>query len=268
MCSTIKASSSGFYRWMKQQRGAIPPYEKYLLFRIREIYDINKGRYGSRRITQVLKRAGVLCYKNQVAKIMQRNGIRAKTKRKFRLTTDSSRSRNIASNLLNRNFIVAGKNIVWVGDITYIWTREGWMYLSTVIDLYSRKIIAWSLGKRMTKELVISTLKNAIMKRKPAEGLIFHSDRGSQYGSDDFVKVLESIGAKPSMSRKGDCWDNAVAESFFKTIKSEYINWVNFQTRQEAELGIFEYIELFYNRHRLHSAIGYMAPDEFERCIS
>lgn len=169
---------------------------------------------------------------------------------------------------MNRNFTVSAKNKVWVGDITYVWTREGWMYLSSVMDLYSRKIVGWSLDKRMKQSLVIDSLKAAIEQRRPTEGLIFHSDRGSQYSSDKFVKLLKSIGAKASMSRKGNYWDNAVAESFFKTIKSEYIYCINFRTREQAKVGIFEYIEIYYNRLRSHSTIGYNTPDEFERKTS
>lgn len=166
--------------------------------------------------------------------------------------------------MLERNFNRDEPNRAWVGDITYIWTSEGWLYLSTVIDLYSRKIVGWSLGKRITADLVVRSLKSAIKTRKPGEGLIFHSDRGSQYASDKFKSELKSIGARQSMSRKGDCWDNAVAESFFKTLKTELIYWEKFKTRAEAELKIFEYIEIFYNRRRRHSAINYLAPDVFE----
>ena len=206
-----------------------------------------------------------MCYKNQVAKIMRMNGLKPKTKRKYKHTTDSRHSKNIAPNLIQRNFEVDDMNKVVVGDITYIWTKEGWLYLSTVIDLFSRRVVGWSLSNRITKELVIESLRNAINERKPASGLIFHSDRGSQYASDEFVDFLGKNEILPSMSRKGDCWDNAVAESFFKTIKSELIYWYNFRTRAEAELRIFEYIEIFYNRNRLHSSNDYMSPVDFER---
>jgi len=200
---------------------------------------------------------------------MKKYEITPKVRRKFRITTDSRRTRNIAKNLLDRNFETNEKNQVWVGDITYIWTQEGWLYLSTVIDLYSRRIVGWSVDKRMTKKLVVSPLQAAIRQRKPEAGLIFHSDRGSQYGSDDFIRLLSSVDAVPSMSRKGNCWDNAVAESFFSTIKRELIFRILFQTRKEAELSIFNYIEIFYNRVRLHSTIGGLSPVNFEnRSIS
>jgi putative transposase len=269
MCKVIEASRSGFYRWMKKQRGYIRPYDRYLLIRIKEAYQQSNGTYGSRRIYKQLKRCGVHCYLNQIEKIMKDNGIKAKTRRRFRITTNSKHNLKISPNLLQRNFSTSEINKVWVGDITYIWTRQGWLYLSTVIDLFSRKVVGWSLDRRMTKSLVISSLKAALDLRRPTQGLIFHSDRGSQYASDDFRDILRDNDAVPSMSRKGNCWDNAVAESFFKTIKSELIYWHNFQTRAEAELRIFEYIELFYNRQRLHSTINYMSPDAFEnRCLS
>lgn len=265
MCRVIGISKSGFYRWMKKQRDYDPPYERYLLIRIKEIYEQSHRTYGSRRITWKLRSQGVICYKNQIARIMKKNGIKAKTKDKFRVTTDSKHNLKVAPNLLKRNFRADEINRVWVGDITYIWTREGWLYLSTVIDLYSRKVVGWSLDRRMTKNLVISSLKAAILQRHPEDGLIFHSDQGRQYASDEFKEVLNGIGAQSSMSRKGNCWDNAVAESFFKTLKSELIYWNQYQSRYEAELSIFEYIEMFYNRNRLHSAINYTSPDVFEK---
>jgi putative transposase len=264
MCEVIKVSKSGFYYWMKRQRSPVTARERYLYVRILEAFEQSRRTYGSRRIYRKLRLWDVMCYKNQVAKIMRMNGLKPKTKRKYKHTTDSRHSKNIAPNLLQRNFHVDEANKVYVGDITYIWTREGWLYLSTVMDLYSRRIIGWSLSNRITKELVIDSLREALNKRKPAPGLIFHSDRGSQYASDEFVDFLESKKAIPSMSRKGDCWDNAVAESFFKTIKSEMIYWYNFRTRAEAELRIFEYIEIFYNRNRLHSTNDYMSPVDFE----
>ena len=196
---------------------------------------------------------------------MRLNGIKPRTKRKYKLTTDSRHSKNIAPNLLQRNFKADDMNKVLVGDITYIWTREGWLYLSTVIDLFSRRIVGWKVEDIITKELVISSLQDAINRRKPAPGVIFHSDRGSQYASDEFVRFLQDNSVLASMSRKGDCWDNAVAESFFKTIKSELVNWYNFKTKAEAKMRIFEYIEIFYNKNRLHSSNDYMSPIDYER---
>lgn len=267
MCSVVETAKSGFYRWMKHNREYKSSYETYLLLRIQEVFEHSRRVYGSRRVTHALRKSGVICYLNQVSKLMRLNGLRAKTKRKFRKTTDSVHKMPVSPNLLNRNFAVEEKNRVWVGDITYIWTREGWLYLSTVIDLYSRRVVGYSVSDRITKDLVIDSLNRALSSRKPEMGLIFHSDRGSQYASEDFRKLLKDKGIEQSMSRSGDCWDNAVAESFFKTIKSELICWHKFQTRQEAELRIFEYIEIFYNRWRLHSANNYQSPNDFEMQI-
>lgn len=264
MCKVLKASRSGFYRWMKVEWGHANRYERYLKLKILEVYEKSKRVYGSRRITKLLRSTGIKCYQNQVARIMQKEGIKARTQRKYRVTTDSGHNKNVPENILNRQFKVKQINTAWVGDITFIWTKEGWVYLSTVIDLYSRKVIGWSISNRITKELVIKSLDIAVKKRKPGQGLIFHSDRGVQYASDEFKLYLKRIGAIQSMSRKGNCWDNSVAESFFKTLKSELIYWMKFKTRKEAELRIFEYIEIFYNRHRLHSTLNYMSPEAFE----
>lgn len=249
---------------MKRQREPISQRERYLYIRILEAFEQSKKTYGSRRIYRKLRSWNIICYQNQIAKIMQKFGLQPKTRRKYKVTTDSKHSFNVAPNLLLRNFALNELDIVWVGDITYIWTKEGWLYLSTVIDLCSRRVVGWSLSSRLGKQLVISSLENALRLRRPNSGLIFHSDRGSQYASDEFKSVLNNNGLIQSMSRKGDCWDNAVAESFFKTIKSEFIYWYDFKSRKDAEMKIFDYIELFYNRNRLHSTVNYMSPVDFE----
>lgn len=268
MCKVLEVSKSGFYHWNKKQ---IPPCrqrDKMVLIQIKESFELSKKTYGSRRILQQLKQWGVCCHKKQVERLMRENGIQPKIKRKFRPTTDSKHSLRISPNLLNRNFLVEEMDKWWVGDITYIWTKEGWLYLSTVIDLCSKKVVGYSLDKRITKQLVMNSMLNAITSRKPAPGLCFHSDRGSQYASDEFRKILADNGITQSMSRKGNCWDNAVAESFFKTIKSDMIYRNNFKSRKEAELKIFEYIEMLYNTKRLHSSNNYMSPVQFERSLS
>jgi len=247
---------------MRTQRSKASTRKIYLLMKIKEVHEQSNKIYGSRRIYHELKSQGIKCYRNQIVSIMKEFGIKAKTRRKFKATTNSNHKLNISPNLLNRNFALEKKNKVWVGDITYIWTYEGWLYLSTVIDLYSRKIVGWSLGKRMTKQLVIDSLDEAIRSRRPDLGLMFHSDRGVQYASNEFRKMLSRNGIVQSMSRKGNCWDNAVAESFFKTIKTEMIYWNIFKTKYDAELKIFEYIEIFYNRKRLHSKNNYMSPEK------
>lgn len=195
---------------------------------------------------------------------MREENLMVKTKRKFKVTTDSKHDKPIAPNLLNREFTVDTPDTVYVGDITYIPTREGWLYLAVVIDLFSRAVVGWAMSSRMTSDLVNNALLMAIWKRKPAKGLISHSDRGSQYASDSHRKIHINHGIKASMSKKGDCWDNAVAESFFHTLKTELIYHIDFKTRSEARTSIFEYIEVFYNRQRLHSANGYEAPLVFE----
>ena len=195
---------------------------------------------------------------------MQVLGLKAIQKRKFKKTTDSNHNLPLKENLLNRNFDVATPNKVWVSDITYIPTAEGWLYLAIVIDLYSRKAVGWSINKRMTKQLVIDAFNMSIKNRKTEKGLIFHSDRGSQYASHDFQRKLWNNGMKSSMSRKGDCWDNAVAESFFSTLKTELIYQNNYNTRQKARQDIFQYIAVYYNRKRMHSTLDYKSPENYE----
>lgn len=268
MCEVIEVSRSGFYKWSKKQQRRASGREKYLLFLIKEAFEQSHKTYGYRRVYKKLKQCNVYCYKNQIQKIMKENSIWPKRKRKFKLTTDSRHNLRISPNLVNRNFDVKELNIIWVGDITYIWTKEGWLYLSTVIDLCSKRVVGYSTGNRINKELIIRSMKNALKTRRPKPGLIFHSDQGSQYASDEFRKVLSDNNVRQSMSRKGDCWDNAVAESFFKTIKCELVYWHDFRSRNEAELRIFEYIEMFYNTNRLHSSIGYVAPATFENQIN
>ena len=235
------------------------------MFLIATVFEENAKTYGYRKMYKHLKGSGVKCYENQIEKLMKMAGISPKRKKKYRVTTNSKHNLPISPNLLKRNFNVEKLNKVWVGDITYIWTREGWLYLSTVIDLCSRRVVGYSTGKRLTKRLVLESLENAIKSRKPEKGLIFHSDRGSQYASNDFRKLITKHKIEQSMSRKGDCWDNAVAESFFKTIKCELTYWQYFRSRKEAEMKIFEYIEMFYNTRRLHSSIDYISPAAFEK---
>lgn len=237
---------------------------QFLLFKVEEAFLRSKQSYGYRRVFIDLKSEGVDCYRNQICKIMSNKGLQARGRVKYKVTTKSNHNMQKAPNVLKRQFAWEEKNRAWVSDITYIWSKYGLMYLSTIIDLHSRKVVAYALDNRMTKRLVTEPLQRAIQTRKPEEGLIFHSDQGSQYASNECKNVLSSIGAIQSMSRKGNCWDNAVAESFFKTIKTELIRWENFQSRDECELKIFQYIEIFYNRQRRHSSLGYLSPVEFE----
>jgi len=220
--------------------------------------------YGSPRITAELKAGGIVCSENRVARLMRENNIRAKCKQKFKRTTKSDPKRKPAPNLLEGNFNIPARNQAWVSDITYVYTRQGWLYLATVMDLFSRMIVGWSMSRMMQKELVLNAFDHAVNKRNPARGLIFHSDRGSQYSSDDLCKLLDNKMFKQSMSGKGNCYDNAVAESFFATLKTELMKGEVFDNRELAKLAIFDYIEVFYNRKRRHSKLGYLSPTDFE----
>ena len=224
----------------------------------------SKRTYGSPRVHAILKGMGVKCSRKIVAEILRDNGWNAKTKRKFKVTTNSNHKHDVAPNLLQREFLPPEANQVWAGDITFIRTSEGWLYLAVVMDLYSRKIVGWSMDKRMTRNLVISALKMALSHRKPPRGLIFHSDKGSQYASADFKRVLWGSGIRQSMSGVGSCWDNAVVESFFKTLKTEHVYHEIFATRDQATASIFYWIETIYNRNRIHSTLGYKTPVDFE----
>ena len=236
-----------------------------LLNEIKQIFNNSKQRYGFRKVYKQLKQKGIACSKNRVALLMKKNDVISKVKKKFKATTNSNHNLPVADNILNRQFTVTLPNKCWVGDISYIDTGEGWMYLATVIDLYSRAVVDWSLDNRMTSKLFEDAFLQAVWKRKPGKNLIFHSDLGSQYASKSFQKLLKNYYVIPSMSRKGNCWDNAIAESFFKTIKSELVYHCNYATREEARNSIFEYIETFYNSKRLHSSIGYVSPMQFEK---
>ena len=229
------------------------------------IYHNSRRTYGSPRIHQKLFRDGYHVGKKRVERLMKETGIYAVAKKKYRATTDSKHSLPVAANHLNRKFSVNKLNQFWVADITYIYTQEGWLYLSTIMDLYSRKIVGWSMNHRITQELVIQALNMAIKQRNPSQGLLLHSDRGSQYASYYYQVLLKRNSMLCSMSRKGNCWDNAVMESFYRTLKVELIYQRKYETRIEAQRDIFEYIEIFYNRERLHSFLGYNSPEEYEK---
>jgi transposase InsO family protein len=232
---------------------------------IREIYDGSKGRYGSPKITRELQDRGRKVGKNRVTKRMRNAGLRSKVRRKYRITTDSKHRFPVAPNLLERNFTTEVPNKVWVSDITYLATRTGWLYLTVIIDLFSRMVVGWALSSSLSHPMVVTALKRAIKRRRPGDGLIFHSDRGVQYACTDFRKELKENHFIQSMSRKGDCWDNAVAESFFGIMKTELVYHESYDGHQDTLHSIFEYIEAFYNRERRHSALGYLCPAEFEK---
>ena len=231
MCQVLSVSRSGFYDWLDREPSQRKLENDKLKLEIAKIYWQHRGRYGSPRIHRELLKNGHKCNIKRVVRLMSVMGLKAIQKKKFKKTTDSNHNLPLKENLLNRNFDISKPNKAWVSDITYIPTAEGWLYLAVVIDLYSRKVVGWSINKRMTRQLVINALEMAIKNRNPKKGLIFHSDRGSQYASHDFQKELWKNGMRSSMSRKGDCWDNAVAESFFSTIKTELIYQNNYKTR-------------------------------------
>jgi putative transposase len=267
MCETFGISPSTFYGWQRKQRSDRARQDGELLAAIRRIFAKSRGRYGAPRVHDQLAREGVRVSRKRVARLMREAGLKAKGRRKYKATTDSNHALPVAPNLLARDFHVERPDAVWVSDITYIWTRQGWMYLAVILDLYSRKVVGWSLAERMTAALVCKALDSAVRLRRPKPGLIFHSDRGSQYASHAFRRRLWRYGMRQSMSRKGDCWDNAVAESFFATLKKELIRNRAFDTRESARAEVFEYIEVFYNRQRAHSLLRYETPDAFEDCF-
>lgn len=229
-----------------------------------KIFHETEQCYGSRRMSDELKGHGEACGRYRARTLMRLAQVSVKQKRKFRVTTNSKHDLPVFSNLLNRQFTISEPNRVWVSDITYVWTTDGWMYLAVVIDLFSRRVIGWSMNHRMNRFLVMDALRMAIWRRHPAAGLIFHSDRGSQYCSHDMRQLLKDYNIRGSMSRKGDCWDNAVAESFFGRLKTEKLYGKKYQTRERTRLEIVEYIEMFYNCRRRHSYLGNISPAEFE----
>ena len=270
MCRALNISQSSFYDFCKSgDKSPRRQHRDRLTGKIEEIVLGSRRTYGSPRVVAVLKGMNVKCSRKIVADILRENGWNAKTKRKFKVTTDSDHKLNIAPNILARDFTPPAPDMAWAGDITYIRTGEGWRYLAVVMDLYSRKIVGWSMNRRMTRQLVIDALRMAITRRNPPRGLIFHSDKGSQYASSDFKRVLWSRGIVQSMSGTGACWDNAVVESFFKTLKTEHVYHEFYRTRNQAESSIFEWIEITYNRQRIHSTLGFKTPIDFEEvCVA
>lgn len=266
MCSVLNVSRSGYYRYTTEEESRRSIENLQLLTAIRVIYKQSRGTYGSPRITDSLHDLGLSCSRPRVARLMRANGIRAKMKKRHKVTTNTYHSYPIAPNLLNQCFRTNSSNRVWVSDITYIRTLEGWLYLTIIMDLYNRKIVGWSMSERLTaKRTTIPAFIQAIKRYGPLRGFIFHSDRGIQYASDEFRDLLRRFKAKQSMSSKGNCYDNAPAESFMHTIKTELIYQQIYHTRSQARNSIFEWIEVFYNRFRKHSALGYKSPEQYER---
>jgi transposase InsO family protein len=265
MCHVLSVSRSGYYEWLSRDTSPRKLDEIRLARVIEDVHRGSRKTYGSPRVARAIKALGETASEGRVARIMRKNGIRAKQARKYRpQTTDSKHSMPVAPNRLERTFNPPAENRAWVADITYVPTREGWLYLACVLDLFSRKVVGWAMNERMPKELALDALAMALASRRPAAGLIAHSDQGCQYASDAYQRLLAAHGALPSMSRKGNCWDNAPMESFFHTLKGEHVSWHDYATQAEAKQSIFEWIEVFYNRQRLHSTIGYRSPETYE----
>ncbi len=264
MCRALAVSPAGYYAWRARPESARGVANRALMTDIRVIHQESRQTYGSPSIWQALVRRGQRVGEHRVARLMRQDGIRAKTVKKWRATTQSTHRFPVAANRLNRQFTVAQPNRVWAGDLTYVWTAEGWLYLAVILDLYSRAVIGWAMGPRLTGELAQHALTMALQHRPPTTGLLHHADRGSQSAAIRYQQVLATHGIAVSMSRRGNCWDNACVESFFGTLKRELIYHRQYRTREDATREIFEYIEVFYNRRRRHSTLGYDSPAEFE----
>ncbi len=265
MCQVLRVSRSGYYAWRRRPASDREMEDGALAPRIHAIHRESRGVYGSPRIYRTLRDQGQRCGKHRVARIMRLEGLRGRAKQRFRFTATKRSEMPAAPNLLERRFHVETPNRVWAGDITQLRTREGWLFLAVLLDLFSRRVVGFATGARPEQELVKEALEMALETRKPEPGLLHHSDRGGQYASADYQDLLDRHGAVCSMSRPGNCLDNAVVESFFHTLKTEWLYHYRFRTRQEARLAIFDYIESFYNRTRMHSTLDYCSPDEYER---
>ncbi len=264
MCRVLQVSRSGYYAWRKRPAAERRRQDQRLTLEVAAIHAGSRGRYGSPRVHAELHQRGQRIARKRVARLMRAAGLRARERRRFRCTTDSGHAMAITGNLLARRFAMRAPNTGWVADITYLWTLEGWLYLAVVLDLFSRRVVGWSLSERLERGLALDALGMALKGRQPVGGMLHHSDRGSQYASHEYQQ-LAAHGILSSMSRVGNCWDNAVAESFFATLKLELVYQTQWRTREEARSALFEYIELFYNRQRRHSTLGYLCPSEFEQ---
>jgi putative transposase len=264
LCKVMEVSRSGFYQHIRSESKKISKEQFAVESATKELFRKSRKTYGARRISDGLKKQGFNVGRHQAGSLMRRMELRVESRRRFKVTTDSKHDHPIAPNHLNREFQVDTPDKVWTSDITYVWTCQGWLYLAVVLDLFSRKVVGWSLQATMTAELVKEALAMAVGRRKPLRGLLHHSDRGSQYASEAYRQELEKNGIIASMSRKGNCWDNAVVERFFRSLKTELTDHNMYLTRAQARRDIIDYIEMFYNSNRLHSYLGYQSPAEFE----
>ena len=266
LCQVMRVSRSGFYDYLQrfQQGPILDPDEERLKSRMRQIFKVSKASYGSRRMMKQLVKDGFSIGRFKTRRLMRELDLKAKAPRRYKVTTDSRHSFRIAPNVLDRKFDVPAPDTVWTADISYVWTLEGWLYLSVVMDLFSRRIVGWAMDKRMKTDLALNALAMAYWHRKPPKGLLHHSDRGSQYACPEYQKRLERYGMRASMSRKGDCWDNAPTERFFRSLKSERLRLCRFETRTSAKSEVLDYVT-FYNGLRLHSTLGYLSPIDSEK---
>ena len=265
LCAVLGVSRTGFYAAQRRPVPARRREDQQLAVHVAAAHAASRGRYGSPRVYRELQAQGHRVGRHRVARLMREQGLRAREKRRFQRTTDSQHGLPVAPNVLDRQFTVATPNTAWVSDITYLWTREGWLYLVVILDLFSRRVVGWALHDRITRQLALDALTMALRHRQPRPGLVHHSDRGSQYASGDYQAVLEASGVVCSMSRRGNCWDNAVAESFFSTLKIELAHDADWTTHAEARADVAEYLEIFYNTQRRHSVLDYLSPVAFER---
>jgi transposase InsO family protein len=267
MCQLLAVSRSGDYEWLHRSPRAQADIDQQLQNKVQHYFAQGRGTYGTRRIKYLLVKEGLVVSRRRIGRLLTQAGLRCKTRRKFKAPTAAGQAQTVAPNPLNRAFTVPKPDTVYVGDITYLPTGEGWLYLAVVLDLCSRAVVGWSMANHMRAELVNQALSMALCQRQPTAGVIMHTDRGSQYGADSYRQLLTQHEIQPSMSRKGNCWDNAVAESFFHTLKTELIYLEDFNTHKQAQTAVFEYIEVFYNRRRCHSANGYLAPLAYEQAL-
>jgi transposase InsO family protein len=265
MCDVFAVSRSGYYAWRTRPESPRKCHDRRLLTLIKTSFKQSRETYGYRRIHDDIRELNESCSKHRIARLMRENHIHPKTRKKFKVTTDSKHTKPIHENHLARQFTAKAPNQRWVSDVTYIPTTEGWLYLAVIMDLFSRKIVGWSMSHRMKESLVIDALKMALFRRKISSKLLLHSDRGSQYASDNFQQLLRDNRIECSMSRKGNCWDNAAMESFFHSLKTECVYHERYLTRNEAKKSIFDYMEVFYNRQRKHSYLGYRTPEKYEQ---
>jgi putative transposase len=265
LCATLGVSRAGFYAWCGRPIAARRRADQHCAVHVAAAHRASRGRYGSPRVYRELRAQGHTIGRHRVARLMRAQGLRARRPPRCRRTTDSRHHLPVAANVLARQFAVSRPNAAWVSDITYLWTRQGWLYLVVILDLFSRRVVGWAMRAQLTRALALDALTMALTQRQPPPGLLHHSDRGSQYASGEYQATLAAHGVVSSMSRRANCWDNAVAESFFSTLKLELARDADWQTHTEATAAVAEYLEIFYNRQRRHSTLGYTSPAAFER---